>query len=268
MNRDQAREILEAAEAGSRNITEAQVTEALRVAETDPELRRQWGAPGAFEAAMIAGANSIPVPAGLKDAILADRKLVRPHFWQDWRTASAAAAAIVLFAAGSVWMVARSSESFAEFRREVILDQGSLYARPDFASADVTRVRAWLAKRGAPSEFTIPAGLRGWYVLGASVVEHEGRMVSMVSLADGQRRLGLFVFQHPAFADSPPEGIPDFEKCGVWKTASWRQGDTTYVLSGMKYPVFVSKFRKAGRWTISDRGDGAVTPVMGTESAG
>ena len=61
----------------------------------------------------------------------------------------------------------------------------------------------------------------------------------------------LYVLDRPLFSDLPPVGAPDFEKCGAWKTASWRQGDKTYVLTGMSYPAFVSRFRKAGRWILA-----------------
>ena len=53
------------------------------------------------------------------------------------------------------------------------------------------------------------------------------------------------------FAGLPPLGTPDFQKCGGWKTTSWQHGRQTYVLTGMKYQTFVSKFRKSGRWTMS-----------------
>ena len=61
----------------------------------------------------------------------------------------------------------------------------------------------------------------------------------------------LFVLDGLQLARLPAGDKPDFEKCGAWRTASWQQGDMTYVLTGMKYHTFVSKFRKAGRWTMS-----------------
>ena len=73
----------------------------------------------------------------------------------------------------------------------------------------------------------------------------------MLCLADGPRHMHLFVLEGSQLAQLPFDGKPDFEKCGVWKTASWQQGDKTYVLTGMKYQAFVSKFRKGGRWTMS-----------------
>jgi hypothetical protein len=53
------------------------------------------------------------------------------------------------------------------------------------------------------------------------------------------------------FVDVPPQGTPDFEKCGSWKTVSWSQGSKTYVLSGMNYLTFVKKFRKSGHWIMA-----------------
>ena len=86
-------------------------------------------------------------------------------------------------------------------------------------------------------------------------------------LANGIRRLNLFVVKGVEFEDLPAPGSLDFEKCGGWKTASWRQGDMTYVLTGLKMQTVVTKFRKSGRWTITDK-DGAAFPVGDLDRSG
>jgi hypothetical protein len=61
----------------------------------------------------------------------------------------------------------------------------------------------------------------------------------------------LFVTEHRGLAALPEPGVPDFEKCGAWRTAAWRQGGRAYILSGMRYHVFVQKFRRSGRWALT-----------------
>jgi hypothetical protein len=73
----------------------------------------------------------------------------------------------------------------------------------------------------------------------------------LICLIDGPKHLHLFVVAGVEFPELAAEGLPDFEKCHGWKTASWRQNGKTFVLTGMSYQAFVNKFRKAGRWTMS-----------------
>ncbi|HEU0008430.1 MAG TPA: hypothetical protein VFT34_01295 [Verrucomicrobiae bacterium] len=251
MTRDEARQILEAARANGRDDTDPRVAEALRLADQDPELAGELERQRALDATMIAGMSSISVPADLKQSILAGRKIVKPHFWQDWRTATAAAAAIAVLVAGAIYFINQSTRGFAAFRRQLVVETWAGDPHLDLETDDLSKVRAWLAGQGAATNFTLPAALAGARVHGARVFEYDGHMISQVCLAEGPRHLHLYVLDRPPFSDLPPVGAPDFEKCGGWKTASWRQGNTTYVLTGMSYQAFVSRFRKAGRWILA-----------------
>jgi len=251
MTRDEARQILETARANGRDDTDPRVAEALRLAAQNPELARQLERQRALDAAMTAGMSSIPVPADLRESILAERKIVKPHFWQDWRTATAAAAAIAVLLGGAILFINQNTSGFASFRRQLVTETWAGDPHLDLEANDLSQVRAWLASQGAATNFTLPAALAGARVHGARVFEYDGRMISLVCLAEGPRHLHLYVLDRPPFSDLPPAGAPDFEKCGAWKTASWSQGDKTYVLTGMSYQAFVSRFRKAGRWILA-----------------
>ncbi len=251
MTRDEARDILETARPAGPAHDDPRVAEALRLAARDPELTRQLERQRALDGALAAGVKSIPVPTGLRLSILAARKIVPLHFWQDWRTATAAAAAIVFLLVAGVVVINRGTAGFVAFRRELVAESWAGDPHLDLESSDLGRIRQWLARTNAASDFTLPAALGELRPHGARVFESDGRKVSLICLADGARHLHLFVLDRPNFSDLPSDGVPDFEKCGAWKTASWRQGNQTYVLTGMNYPAFVSKFRKAGRWSIS-----------------
>lgn len=251
MTRQEASQILETARPAGPTHDDPQVAEALRLAARDPELTRQIERQRSFDAAVTAGVQTFAIPPLLKEAILAERKIVRPHFWQDWRTATAAAAAIVLFLAGAIFYIQQGRAGFAEFRQELVAENWSGDPHLDYESTDLGSIRTWLARHNASSDFTLPSGLESLRPHGARVFEHDNNHISLICLADGAQHLHLFVLNRPGFANLPPEGAPDFEKCGGWKTASWRQGDKTYVLTGMNYQTFVSKFRKGGRWATS-----------------
>jgi hypothetical protein len=251
MTRDEAREILETVRPAGPVGGDSRVAEALRLAAQDPGLSQLLERQRAFDSALQAGIHAIPVPPGLRNAILAERKIIRPHFWQDWRTATAAAAAsILLFVGGSV-AINRSTAGFAAFRTELVAESWAGDPHLDIESTDLGQIRRWLARTNVASDFKLPAALSEVRVHGARVFEADGQQVALLCLADGAKHFHLFVLDRPQFSDLPADGVPDFEKCGAWKTTSWRQGNSVYVLTGMNYPAFVSKFRKAGRWSLS-----------------
>ncbi|MEY2407414.1 MAG: hypothetical protein QOF48_84 [Verrucomicrobiota bacterium] len=251
MTRDEAIQILETARPAGPVSDGSPLAEALALAARDPELARFLAHQRAFDDTLTGAVKSIAVPPLLKSSILASRRIVRPHFWQDWRTGVAAAAAIAVLLIVSGVAIHRASAGFASFRKELIVENWAGDPHLDFESSDLARIRQWLARREADSDFELPAALNDMRLQGARVFESDGRKVALVCLADGARHFHLFVLDRHKFPDLPADGAPDFEKCGGWKTASWRQGGKTYVLTGMNYPAFVSKFRKAGRWSIS-----------------
>lgn len=251
MTLDEAKQLLEVVRPNGRDDSDPRVAEALRLAAQDPELTRMLECQRALDTTMIAGMNAIRVPAGLKPSILAGFKIIRPHFWQDWRTATAAAAAVVLLLAGGIHLINQTTAGFAAFRKQLVTENWAGDPHLNLESGDLSEIRNWLMSQRAAGDFVLPEALAGARLHGARIFEYDGRKISLVCLSEGARHLHLFVLDRAPFSDLPPVGAPDFEKCGAWKTASWCQGNKTYVLTGMNYATFVSRFRKAGRWILS-----------------
>jgi len=252
MKSKEAKRLLEVYRAGGADAEDPQFQKALKQVERDPALADWFQEQQAFDDAFAENLRAAAVPAGLKDSILATRKIIRPALWRDWRmrTAAAAAGLVLLALAGGVFDNPKP-EPFPEFRAELIEQAWDGQAHLDFESSDIRRIKLWLTRQNASSGFILPKGLQDTRVVGCRIIEMEGRRVPMLCLADGLRHLHLFVVDEARFAGLPPHGTPDFEKCGGWKTTSWQHRGQTYVLTGMKYQTFVSRFRKSGRWTMS-----------------
>jgi len=156
---------------------------------------------------------------------------------------------LFVVAALGVWQLAKPV-GFAEFRQKLVREAWNSEAHLDYKSTDLARIRQWLAAQGIHAEVSLPAALRDMHVQGCQIVEANRERVPMLCLIEGSKHLHLFVVEGVQLAGLPSQGLPDFERCGFWKTAAWQQGDKTYVLSGLKAHAFVSKFRKAGRWTM------------------
>jgi hypothetical protein len=252
MKSKEARQLLEVYRPGGADAKDPQFQEAVNQAGRDPALAGWFKEQRNFDATFADQLKALAAPADLKDSILAARKTVRPGLWHDWRVrAAAAAAAVVLLAVAGGLLDATKAERFPEFRAQLIEQAWDGQSHLDFESSDMQRIRLWLAQHDASPDFTLPQGLHDTRIVGCRIVEADGRRVPMLCLADGAKHLHLFVVDETQFAGLPPFGTPDFQKCGGWKTTSWQRGNQTYVLTGMKYQTFVSKFRKSGRWTMS-----------------
>jgi len=251
MNSEEAKRLLEVFRPGGADLGDPRFLEALKQSERDPALGRWFDEQRRFDGQFVEGLKTIPIPSDLQEAILAGRKVVRPRLWQSWRSRVAMAASVAFLAVAGGVLATSKPDQFADFRAELIEQAWDGKAHFDFESSDVKEIQKWLASENVVADFSLPDGLSGTRLLGCRIVETDGVRVPMLCLADGHKHMHLFVLEDAQLAQLPSNDKPDFEKCGVWRTASWQQGDKTYVLTGMKYLAFVNKFRKGGRWTMS-----------------
>ena len=252
MNPEEIQNLLNVRRPGGQDDRDPQIAAALQQLQHDPALARRFAAQKAFDETMTEGVRQIPVPARLKGAILAERVLIRPVAW--WRRPvphfAAAAAVLMLAALVGLWFESRPAQ-FGDYRQELVEGSLNQFPRPDFESSDLKQVRQWLAANQAEHKFVVPSALFSLPLRGGKILEWQGRKISVICFGDGVRQVQLFVTNGADFSDAPPQGSPDFDTHGGWRTASWSQGDQTYVVRGMSSRMFVKKFRKPGQWLIS-----------------
>src|SRR6185369_7847394 len=104
MNRDEAKKILLLYRPGRAEERDAEIGQALEQVERDPDLRRWFEQTSRFHEAFAEKLQQIPVPAELKEAILAKRRIVRPIWWQQPVWLAAAAAIVILLSLAAVWL--------------------------------------------------------------------------------------------------------------------------------------------------------------------
>lgn len=257
MNSDEARQILQVYRAGGQDASDPKFAEALALLKTDLELAQWFDEQRRFDRQVAVAVQSVVVPGDLRDSLMASRRIVRPAVswwrpaWNDWRVRAAVAAAVVFFASVAGTFSQRGPTRFADFRKLVVQEGWAGQSHLAYRSDDLLRVKQWLARNGGPTEFHLPVEFQNHRLHGCDVIHVDGHPVAVLCLASGSKHMHLFVAQDVQFADLPKDGVPDFEKCGPWRTAAWRRGDNTYVLSGVDSQAFMNTFRKAGRWTFS-----------------
>ena len=231
MNSQQARKNLELYRPGV-DEADPQFTEALALTRQDPELRQWFDEHCALYKALRAKLGGITPPADLRSRILAERKIVRPAVW--WRDpfmlgalAAAAAAAIVV----AFLFVARQPAGFDGFRQAMARAVSGEYDMM-LKTNDLAQIRDFLAKNQAQANYKLSPALEKAEVEGCTILNWYGHKVSLLCFDLGNDNdLWLFVADHKVLPDAPATGSPQFARVGQMATASWSQGDATYLLA-------------------------------------
>src|SRR5947207_357824 len=98
MNRETAKHILQSRRPSGQDDQDPQIAEALALAESDPELKQWFEDQHAFDAALAQHMQSTPLPADLKQKVLATRPVTRVWPVGATRRVLAMAACLTLFA--------------------------------------------------------------------------------------------------------------------------------------------------------------------------
>lgn len=251
MTKDEAKEILSVYRPGTDDERDPMFAEALDLACSDRELKAWLDESIAFDQSMRAVFGRVTAPADVREAILAEQKMVRlpSHWWQHTLTGrEMAAAAVVLFAVTLIglWVTQRPT-LFAEFRREIADQSWGPSPHVELKSTNLAEVLRFLANRHVATNFTLPPILAQSDMHGCSLMQWKGREVPLICFNSEGQHLHLMVVDRSLFPDAPNR-IPEMDRWQAWRTASWSKDHHSYVLTGLSTPTFVKKFRKAKRW--------------------
>ena len=240
-----AKEILLRYRPGTTDASDPEFAEALDQAKRDPELGRWFAQNQAFQSTIRARFKQLPVPAGLKEDILAGyRAPANPVWWQRPAfQAFAAAAAILLFIGLTLfWSQPREGRSFAAFQSRVVRNAQRGYAM-EITTTNLGEIRQYLASQGAQADYVLPAPLEKLPGDGGAVLRWQNKTVSMVCFDLGDHNdLYLFVANRADLPGAPSTSDPKFTKIGNLTAASWSAGNRTYVLAGPGDAQFVGQY--------------------------
>jgi len=234
MNNEEAKLILQAYRPGGQDANEPRFREALEQAQRDPELARWFANEHALDSRISAKLKaSIKPPAHLKSQLLAQQTIVRPLVWWKqpaWQLAAAACLALLVTIA-AMWLKPRRTADFVQYRATMAEFAGKKLDRLDLMSRDMAEVRRWLAQKESHADLVLPVGLDGRPSLGCSLLEWNGKKVSLICFELENRQMAhLLVIDSASFKEAPES--PVFNQIGEVATVSWSRGGKTYVVAG------------------------------------
>ena len=247
VNNQEAKEILWLYRPGV-DDADPQFAEALAHAAQHPEVRQWLDEQCAVYAALRAKAKDIPVPADLPEQILAECQVVRPVVW--WRSQFAlGAAAVIVIGLSLSWIMFQLGllrgrapaprTDFAAFRQEMVYFAVGSYSL-DVKSTSLDELRQQFVRNGWPSDYAVPPGLTTLAVRGGCLTKWNNHKVSMLCLsAADNHKVWLYVIAHSAVSDAPSQSTPRIATEYNLSTASWSEGNKTYLLTAEGNEVFL-----------------------------
>lgn len=230
----EAQSILSLHRAGEPDVDEARLQEALRQAESDPELARWWREEQELDRIIASKLAAVEEPAGLKAQILSARvtqpRVIRPG-WS--RAVLAAAASIVVLAVlfGSWRGPFQPAVSSADYRDEMV---SFIKVSPslELESSDLGRLKDFLAQANAPAQFSVPKRLQKYEPIGCRVLRFRGEDVSLICFKIGGDNLAhLFVTNPKTVRTGGRASAPVFATEEGWMTATWTEDGQAYLLA-------------------------------------
>ncbi|MGO8699545.1 MAG: hypothetical protein ACLQVY_17725 [Limisphaerales bacterium] len=250
MNREEAKQILALYRPGTADEQDPSFQEALQFAQDQPEMTLWFQEHCESYLVLRRKLRAVPVPSGLKERILSERKIRRGLFERYWAPLLAAAAALVLMAGISFWPGTshRVDAGHAAYRKRMTETGLRGYAM-DLSTSDPSQVRRFLKMKNAPADYTLPAGLQKTELAGCAVLHWQGAPVSMVCFKTGrvlppgnQSDLWFFVADRNAVPKAPSPGAPVIARVNKATTASWSDEKKNYLLAAVGDEAFLEKY--------------------------
>jgi hypothetical protein len=233
MNRQEAKQVLQALRPQDLNTDQPAVIEALGFIESDPELKAWWETQQAFDRRVAAKLAEVPLPADLRDTILTGRKIVpftpRPRlaFW----LATAAVVAILCVAGMHRQISAFGPLPRTEYTAAVLPLLNHNAPALGMTSPDHDKIAAWLKEQNAPMG-TLPSKMAALPTVGCQKFVVRGHSVSLICFAmAGGSIAHLFIVDQQALTDPPAKNSPEFDQVQGWSTAAWSDGHMSYLLA-------------------------------------
>jgi hypothetical protein len=251
MNRSEAQLILSLYRPSGQDAQDPHLRESLSLAALDPDLKAWFENERASDTAISRALRQQPVPADLRNNLLASRKLIelpriplwkRPSLW--WAVAAVLTISLTLL---SLTPHTNPSHSLAETGVHLITSPGFAFTPAKFHLSLVTNqtdaIQVWLRTSGAPQLGKLPSRLASLNKVGCRTVSSKGQTVGLVCFNTGD---GEFV--HLLIAPRQPEATtePTFAQVNNLPTATWSDEDRTYILLSTDPKSKLDRFFTAG----------------------
>jgi len=236
MDKNEAKLVLQACRPNGEDATRPVFSDAIALAEQDPELKAWWEARQSFDRNMSAKLKEIPLPADLRATIMAGRKIeqMTPRFRMPLWLAAAAVITLLVVAGSMLRSNAGATLASADYRASVFAFMGDDSPSLGTTSENQAKLVAWLKEKNSPTG-TVPASMAGLPSVGCQTFQVKGHAVSLICFQVTGGVVHLVIVDKNALGD-PPGASPEFAQNGNWSTAAWSDNEKSYMLMTEESP--------------------------------
>jgi hypothetical protein len=243
MNRDEAKNVLLLYRFEA-DAADPQIAAAISFMKSDSELREWFEDHCARQKILREKFRQIPSPEGLVQQIISEQKVMAEK--KSRRDKFVAVGAVVAIVAALAVMVMVylphrppqvAYNTLANYQVQM-LNTASLGYAMDLATNDLDQIRAYLAKKQCPADYTLPMALEKATATGCTREDFQNAKVSMICFSTGKPLpanhpgdLWLFVTPDSAVKDPPTSATPRLVVVNGVSVATWAQGGNIYVLA-------------------------------------
>lgn len=224
---------------------DATIREALEQLPGDPEVTVWFAHAQALDLAICRQIESVEVPAGLRERILAGTRVSARK--REWNRRLWLAAAAIVLAGAAVLSLEKYTVPTRQFGgtlavaslREYRDDVASAFLKMqtdsfqlDLSDSNVLKVKSWLADHGAPADVELRAGLGNAEPFGCKIIEWRGKRVSMMCFGKNHDEAHLFVVDRAAIRDLGGLETGRIERVAGIQIIAWQDDKRAYVLMG------------------------------------
>ena len=229
MSNSEAKFILGAYRPGGRDASDPAFADALKQAQTDPQVGEWFARSRAYDAAVAAKLGSVQPPASLRDALIAGARMGRPKpsFLRSPRMLALAAALVVGLGLGVVvrhQQAGAASEAFASFAMDDML-----HGHHGGHGAETGQLTSWLADSGNPLTAGIPVNMEKLESTGCRTLRFAGHDVVEVCFSRQGEEYHLYVAR-VGDAQAKAHG-PSYVSGAGATVAEWADGRFAYALA-------------------------------------
>jgi hypothetical protein len=251
MTRDEAKLILHSYRPSDADANDPAFAKALDMTKSDPSLAAWFAEQQRFDQSMKRACANAEVPADLRGRILA-KQHTQPAWWhRSLRPVEVAAAAsfALLLAVGGFWFKTPRPKDFGSLRDRAIEESWNGPRHVNLETSNLAEIRRFIAAHDMRGDFKLPPELAAMRPRGCSLLHIDGRQTPFICFTDHAKHMHLVILDRSQYPAAPAGDTPKFDKWNNFSTATWSQGNTTFVLTGMRPMEFVKKFRKERQWT-------------------
>ncbi|MEI6083069.1 MAG: hypothetical protein WCS70_02080 [Verrucomicrobiota bacterium] len=220
-----------------------QFAEFITVLRNDPALQLQLNDRVARDHAIAAKLRSVQPPGDLKARLLSDRSTIDmpANFWRPPQWLSIAAA-IIMLGVAAYWLSQTRQTTFPMYRTAMAQFVATEYPL-DAHDHDLDSLQQTFAAKQWPATYVVPAGLQTLEVEGGCLREWQGKKVALLCFETKETGdVWLFVVDRQVTADVPVGPDPQIARAGKITTASWTQGEYTYILATENPEVPIQRY--------------------------